>query len=388
VADLTDAITVIDADSHVTEPADLWTSRLPRKFADDAPHVEFDPVRQRDRWHVGRHTLLGVQDQAHAGWKEFYPSTPPSFADAEPGGWDAGARLKVMDAHGIGAQILYPNLLGFFGFAFMDLEPELGLACVRAFNDFQFEWSSVDPKRLYPLAFLPFWDIDASVAELRRCADLGFRGFNWGRNFEKVGLPSMRDTHWDPVMNVAQELELPVSFHIGFGNTTEPDLDEWASVTEDSALAQMSVLFFLGNAEVITDLCMRGMCERFPRLNFVSVESGFGYVPYLLQAMDWMYKNNRGSSTRHGLPLPSEYFKRQVYATFWFEQNVDRLIDLLPDNVMFESDYPHPTSLSPGPGSVAQDAKTTIANNLAQLPEDIRRKVLHDTAARIYKIDV
>jgi uncharacterized protein len=101
-----------------------------------------------------------------------------------------------------------------------------------------------------------------------------------------------------------------------------------------------------------------------------------------------MYKNNRASTARHGMPLPSEYFKRQVYATFWFEKNIDRLIDLLPDNVMFESDYPHPTSLSPGPGSAAQDAKTTIANNLAKLPEHIRRKVLHDTAARIYKLDV
>jgi predicted TIM-barrel fold metal-dependent hydrolase len=385
---MTGPIAVIDADSHVTEPPDLWTSRLPRKFVDDAPHVEWDEERQRDRWHVGRHTLLGVHDQAHAGWKEFYPSTPGNFDEAEPGGWDANERLKVMDAHGIQAQILYPNLLGFFGFSFMDLERELGLACVRAFNDFQAEWASADPKRLYPLAFLPFWDVEAAVAELHRCANLGFRGFNWGRNFERVGLPSMRDRHWDPVMLAAQDLEMPVSFHIGFGNTVEQDLDGWAHVEEDTALCQMSVLFFLGNAEVITDLCMRGVCERFPRLNFVSVESGFGYVPYLLDAMDWMYQNNRGYTTRRDKPLPSEYFRRQVYATFWFEKNVSRLIDLLPDNVMFESDYPHPTSLSPGPGSIARDAKTTIANNLSDLPDDIRRKVLHDTAARIYKLDV
>jgi predicted TIM-barrel fold metal-dependent hydrolase len=385
---LTDPIAVIDVDTHVTEPADLWTTRLPERFRDRAPHVEWDEQRQRDRWHVGRHTLLGVQDQAHAGWNEFYPSTPASFEEAELGGWDAAARLTVMDAHGIAAQLLYPNLLGFFGFAFMELEPALGVACVQAFNDFQVEWCSEDPKRLIPLAFLPFWDVEASVAELQRCAELGFRGFNWGHDFEKVGLPALRDDHWDPVMELAQEMEMPVSFHIGFGNTTEAELNQWATVKEDTSFAQMSVLFFLGNAAVITDLCMGGICERFPRLNFVSVESGFGYVPYLLEAMDWMYKNNRGSVARRGLPLPSEYFRRQVYATFWFEENVDRLIDLLPDNVMFESDYPHPTSLSPGPGSVAADAKTTIANNLASIPEDIRRRVLHDTAARIYKLDV
>jgi predicted TIM-barrel fold metal-dependent hydrolase len=384
---MVDSIAVIDVDTHVTEPPDLWTSRMPRKLVDAAPHVEWD-AQQRDRRHVGRHTLLGVPDQAHAGWKEFYPSTPSSFDEAEPGGQDASERLKVMDLHGIEAQILYPNLLGFFGFAFMELEAELGLACVRAFNDFQLEWCSADPKRLIPLAFLPFWDVEASVAELRRCGELGFRGFNWGHDFEKVGLPALRATHWDPLMNLAQDLEMPVSFHIGFGDTTETELQEWATVQDDASFAQMSVLFFLGNAAVITDLCMGGICERFPGLNFVSVESGFGYVPYLLEAMDWMCKNNRASTRRHGMPLPSDYFKRQVYATFWFERNVDRLIDLLPDNVMFESDYPHPTSLSPGPGSAAQDAKTTIAENLAKLPDDIRRKVLHDTAARIDKLDV
>jgi predicted TIM-barrel fold metal-dependent hydrolase len=133
---------------------------------------------------------------------------------------------------------------------------------------------------------------------------------------------------------------------------------------------------------------MRGLCERFSRLNFVSVESGFGYVPFLLEAMDWQYKNNRASQRGSLRLLPSEYFRRQVYATFWFESYVDRLIDLLPDNVMFESDYPHPTSLSPGPGSRADDARTTIARNLAGLPEEIRRKVLHDTAARVYHLEV
>ena len=383
-------IAVIDVDTHVTEPADLWTSRLAARYKDEAPHVEWDELQGRDRWHVGRHTLIGVQGQAHAGWKEFFPSTPATFEEAEPGGWDPNARLRVMDAHGIQAQILYPNLLGFFPYAFMDLDRSLALACVQAYNDFQVEWSSADSRRLIPLAFLPFWDVEASVAELRRCADLGIRGFNWGHRFEQVGLPTLRDKHWDPVLGLAQELEMPVSFHIGFGNTNERTVSDWnqAFADDDMAAAQFSVLFFLGNATAITDLCMGGICERFPTLNFVSVESGFGYVPFLLDAMDWQYKNNRASVSRKGLPLPSEYFRRQVYATFWFEQNVGRMIDLIPDNVMFESDYPHPTSLSPGPGSVADDAKTTIAKNLTDLPEDIRRKVLHDTAARLYKLDV
>jgi len=378
---------VIDVDTHLTEPADLWTSRLTKKYREAGPHQVWDAERARYRWQVGRHTLIGAQDQAHAGWKEFFPSTPATLEDAEPGGWDPKARLNMMNGQGIAAQILYPNLLGFFPFAFRELGKDLAEACVQAFNDFQVEWCSADPNRLIPLAFLPFWDVEGSMAELERCGAMGYRGFNWGHQFEKMGLPPLRDAHWDPVMNLAQELEMPVSFHIGFGSVDEQEVGDWNTYSDDLSLAQLSVLMFLGNANTIIDLCMGGICERFPRLKFVSVESGFGYVPFLLEAMDWQYKNNRGSLSRTGLPLPSEYFRRQVFATFWYEENVARLLDLLPDNVMFETDYPHPTSLSPGPGSMAEDAKTTIARNLAGVPEDIRRKVLHDNAARLYRIN-
>ena len=48
--------------------------------------------------------------------------------------------------------------------------------------------------------------------------------------------------------------------------------------------------------------------------------------------------------------LPSEFFRRQMYATFWFEQGIHRQIDLYPDNVMFESDFPIRPACRPGRG--------------------------------------
>ena len=254
------------------------------------------------------------------------------------------------------------------------------------YNDFQTEWCSADSRRLIPLAFLPWWDVDAAVAELERCFAMGHRGVNWGSEFERLGLPAMRDTHWDPVLVRAQEMELPLSFHIGFGSHTKESLANWQTFDDDMAVAQDSILFFLGNARCITELIMSGMCQRYPRLNFVSIESGFGYIPFLVEAMDWQYRNNRASVSRKDFLLPSEYFRRQIYATFWYEANIDRLIDLYPDNVMFETDFPHPTSLSPGPGSIANDAKTTIEQNLQNVPEDILRKILSENAAGLYKL--
>lgn len=379
---------VIDVDTHIIEPVDLWTSRLPAKYREDAPQAVWDEQSRTHRWRIGGHLLESVSGLAHAGWKEFYPSTPPTLELSDPAGWDANERLKKMDRYGIKAQVIYPNLLGFFGFAFMDIrDEELRLACFRSYNDFQAEWCAADPNRLVPVALLPWWDVGESVHELERCFAMGHKGVNWGTDFEKLGLPALRDQHWDPVLSLAQEMEIPLSFHIGFGTHTGEMQDDSSRTFEgDIDLARGSILFFLGNATCIVELVMSGLCERYPRLQFISVESGFGYIPYLIEAMDWQFKNNRASQRRPDLLLPSEYFRRQIYATFWFERELDRLIDLFPDNVMFETDFPHPTSLSPGPGSIADDPRTTIENNLAKVPEQIRRKILHDTAARLYSL--
>ena len=264
----------------------------------------------------------------------------------------------------------------------------LGLACVRAFNDFQIEWCSADPKRLIPLAFLPFWDVEASVVELRRCADLGFRGFNWGHDFEKVGLPALRDTHWDPLMNLAQDLETPVSFHIGFGNTTEGELHEWAAVQDDASFAQMSVLFFLGNAAVITDLCMGGICERFPRLNFVSVESGFGYVPYLLEAMDWMYKNNRGFEHAPWDAVAERVLHAPGVRHVLVREERGPSYRSPPGQCHVRIRLPPPDQLVARSGRVRpRTPRRPSPTTSRSFPTRSAGRSLHDTAARIYKLD-
>ena len=131
------------------------------------------------------------------------------------------------------------------------------------------------------------------------------------------------------------------------------------------------------------------MCQRFPRLNFVSVESGVGWVPFLLEGMDWQF-HNTGSHIEnpHFDLLPSEYFARQIYSCFWFEGACARsaIEQLGADHVMFETDFPHSTGITPGPASAAIAPRDHLRHTLAGLPEDSIRKVLHDNAARLYKI--
>ena len=380
---------VIDVDTHVTEPRNLWSSRVPKKYVDRAPHVEVDADSGLNRWVVGDYLLSPEAQSCHAGWREFHPSFPTTLEEADPAGWNAQERLRHMDAQGISAHVLYPNLMGFQFYAFMDMgDADLSLACVRAYNDFQTDFCSADPSRLIPMANLPIWDVSASVSELERCAAMGHRGVNFGVEMERLGFPPLWSGHWEPLLATAQDWHLPITFHIGFQVSTKRTSEERRerSIADPIDGAKQSALLFAGNMNGIAEVIMAGICARFPRLKFVSVESGYGYVPFLLQALDWQFRNSSARSIRPDMLLPSEYFRRQMYATFWFEEGIERQIDLYPDNVMFETDFPHPTSLSPGPGSHAKSPTETIATNLAALDDATLRKVLYETASSVYGI--
>ena len=270
--------------------------------------------------------------------------------------------LLRLDEYGVDTQLLYPNILAFYSHAFMALEPELSLACVRAYNDFITEFADADSRRLIPLTFLPFWDVEASVEELRRAADLGHKGVVFGVDFPKLGLPRLTDRHWDPILAFAQEASLSINFHIGVAQVSEEELHGAIRVSDRADFARDSALMMLGNAAAISLILTSDLCERFPTLNFVSVESGCGWIPFMIEALDWQWMNSGAAREHPHHELPSTYFRRQVYGSFWFEQeSFRRTIELIPDNLMFETDYPHPTALCPGPASYAELPTITAA---------------------------
>jgi predicted TIM-barrel fold metal-dependent hydrolase len=133
---------------------------------------------------------------------------------------------------------------------------------------------------------------------------------------------------------------------------------------------------------------MGRICHRFPKLKFVSVESGVGFLPYLVDALDWQFLNNNLYRDYPDMMLPSDYFRRQIYGTFWFEKDVAHLAKMFPDNLMFESDYPHMTSLTPGDNYpyVRGPRDTLIANVADDIPEDVLVKLVRDNARRVYNL--
>jgi len=390
-AALSNQYKIIDTDTHIIEPYDLWTQRVStKKWGDKVPHVKHDKDLGADFWYFGGEQLGSATGAAMAGWDQYPPNKPNVWSDVSPSAWRAEDRLKKMDEYGIWAQVLYPNVAGFGAGRYLGLgDPELMLACVQAYNDWVAEWASADKRRLLPQMAVPFWDIDLTVKEMERAAKLGHKGVIFGGEPEYFSQPKLTDPHWDPLWAAAQDMGLPIDFHIAGGDMSNFHLLH-ESTGKHAAFAALPILFTMQNSRTITQLVIGGICHRFPKLNFVSVESGVGWLPFAVDMMDWMWLNAGAHKEHPEMKLmPSEYFKRQIYGCFWFERKtlVHAIDHLGADNILYESDFPHPTSMSPGPKSTAQPPNVYVQETMGDLPQDVVSKILHDNAARIYHLD-
>ncbi len=380
-------LSVIDTDTHLTEPHNLWTSRAPRGYEDRVPHV-VDADGQAS-WAIedqvlGRAMPAAVIDRAgkRCRGSEFLSWM---IEDVHPGAYDLPARLAVMDEVGIYAQIVYPNVAGFGGQKFADVkDPELKLMCVRIYNDAMAEMQDASGGRFFPMALLPWWDIDASVAEAERAAQMGMRGVNMTSDPQaSCPLPDLGDRVWDRLWELCSDRRLPVHFHIGASQTTMVwyGTSPWPSLGDDQKLGIGSAMMYITNARVLANLIYSGLLERHPGLKVVSVESGIGWIPFVLEALDHQADETAAGSMDYLSLRPSEYFKRQVYACYWFEKiDVAHTFDLLgADNILFETDFPHPTCLYP-------DSLAWAAKGLEGVAPEVQRKVLQDNAAALYRI--
>jgi predicted TIM-barrel fold metal-dependent hydrolase len=293
--------------------------------------------------------------------------------------------MELLEEIGIWAQIVFPGVIGLGGQNLGDIvqDPALRTVCLEIFNDANAELQAESGNRLLPMAILPAWDIDACIREAHRAKSLGLRGVNLTSDPQDLGSPDLANRAWDPVWEACSVLELPVHFHIGASLTTMNFFGSypWDSHDDDTKLAIGGALLFIGNARVVVNIICSGMLDRFPELKIVSVESGTGWIPFILEALDYEMDENAPQAKAALSLLPSEYFKRQIYATTWFEhRNLAQLIASVgEDNIMFETDFPHPTCLYPEP-------LKTAAQNMRDLTPSVQRKILGENAAKLYKL--
>lgn len=387
---LSDEVRIIDADTHMTERHDLFTSRAPEKYKDLVPRVR--NIDGKPWWIVDRDVRLGpargggVIDRA--GEKYPFEECKHNGIDwVHQAAWDPEARLEWMDQNGFHAQVLYPNAIGIGGQTLANEvhDPVLRSLCVELYNDSMADLQQWSNNRFLPMPVLPAWSIEECARTAERLADQGFRGVNMTSDPEETGAPDLADPAWDALWEVCEARQLPVHFHIGASLTSLNFYGKyfWKSQHQNFRPAIGGALLYLNNARAVINSIYAGIFDRFPELKMVSVESGMGWVPFILEAADYQGIENAPAQMAKMSLKPSEYFARNWYATFWFEaenKNLQQLIDQVgEDNVMFETDFPHPTCLYPDP-------LAAVERTMSSLRPETRRKVLGETAAKLYRI--
>jgi predicted TIM-barrel fold metal-dependent hydrolase len=392
------AATIVDADSHVTEAPDLWLERMSKKWGDLVPRVRFDEKSGRDCWFAGDRNFGPIANTAAVRIDEETGAVKHvvarlddavGVAQMHPSAYDAKERLKVLDDRGIQAQVLYPNM-NFVGEELHDVvdDPAYKLENIRAYNDWLVEWASEAPDRLLPIALVPFFDVKEAAAEVLRAKELGHRGIAMTGKPQLHGQPFLADRHWDPLWSAAQEVGIPVNIHLGAGPEGAGGVFQADRLAAEGGMAgagpRIATDLFLDNAMSFCDFLNSGVLPRFPELKVVSVEGGMGWANFVLESLDFHFKRFETLKSKPEFEeLPSFYFRRQCYVTYWFEQLNPLHVETLGErNIMFETDFPHSTSLTPPEMAWAIDV------GLSRVSEAVKERVLGRNAAELYGVEL
>jgi len=370
---------MISADDHIDLgylPKDLWTERLPKSLRDRAPHVE-DRGEKGEYWVCDGETWGDYRGERWFSRPKRNPLALDRGGVGEPGRpTTPDKRLADMDRDGVEASLMFPPI-----FAMQVGEPELRNACVQAYNDWAAEFGQAAPKRFFPVAMLSPVDAEAAKEEITRVAKLGFREANFLVNDVTI---DMYLKSWDVFWDAAEETNIVVSYHVGgsvqsgtvraAADALKPDQRQ---MTFDMGLGNGATSFF----NPFVNLFNFGTLERHPKLKFCLAESAIGWIPFVVQEMDYRYRRQFERKKVTEIPLkvmPSEIFKRQVWATFQTDLVGLHLIQFFGEgHVMWGSDYPHPDSTWPF-------SKEIIAKDSAHLPEEVKKKVYRENAAALY----
>lgn len=372
-------VQVISVDDHVIEHPRVWLDRVPAKFGEAIPRIE--RLDDGNDWWIyegkkaGNFALNAVAGKP----REEFGLEPRTYDDMRPGCHDVAERIKDMDIEGVWAELCFPNMAGFAGRVFeASSDMELAHACVVAYNDWILdEWCAFAPERQIPLVMLPYWDLDASVKEIYRTAEKGARSYTFLELPHMRGFPSYHTDHWDPLFAATQETDMTVSVH--FGSTGASDMIPPEGGHEGGNNLNRITVMGLNSAFAMAQLLTSPTFHKFPQLRFALSEGGIGWIPYMLERIDYVWERHRYyNNVNQDIP-PSELFKDHIYGCFIADEvgiQNRHLVGI--DNILFESDYPHSDSNWP-------DSRKILEDVLADVPEEDARKIAELNARRVYR---
>lgn len=366
--------TIISVDDHVCEPPHTFEGRMPAEFQDRAPRiVENEHGHQVWEFEGSRHFQVGMN--AIAGRRpETIKREPFRFDQMRPSCYDADARVKDMDINGVWAAVNFPSqITGFSGRVFYQAEdPELGLACTRAWNDWLYEeWYEPHRDRIIPVGITFLADPQLAVEEIRRNAARGFTGVSFPERPHDVGLPSLWDRdHWDPIIAACDETETVVSLHVGSSG-----MDGFPPGAPPFELG--AVLFGQQSLRSSVEWLWSGYPVRHPTLKIALSEGGIGWVAMLLDRLDNLV--DRSGYGGNWDERPADVLRRN----FWFctlddPSTIDTRYTIGVENVMVECDFPHGDGTWP-------DTQLVIEKAWGHIPKRELRMMCSENAAALYR---
>jgi len=401
---------IISVDDHVVEPAHVWQSWLPERFRERGPHIERkrwgafalipgakydmreDPEGQwGDAWYYEdrliyvhkRHVAIAeaaIVEGPHGIEldRNQFVMEPITYDEMRRGCYDLEERISDFDLNWMDASLPFPTFPRFCGQTFYEGDDkELGLACVRAYNDWMVEeWCG--PSRGYniPLCLIPLWDAELAAEETLPNAQRGVHAICFSELPHHLGLPTIHSGYWDPLWAVCNDWGVTVCMHVGSSSTTptqSPDAPAGASATISFNNSMASLGDWLYSKRLIT----------FPKLKLAYSEGQIGWIPYALERADTVWEHH--DSWQHSKAVlpepPSTYYYGRIFGCFTADRHGLRSLDEAgPHNICFEVDYPHTDTTWP-------HSKPYVEKILSGHDPEVVYDVLRGNAIRMLELD-
>jgi predicted TIM-barrel fold metal-dependent hydrolase len=374
---------LISCDDHMDLnmlPEDLWSARLPRSLRERAPHIEEPSDGGRAFWMCDGFNWGGWN-----GHSKPNKGPKPIYTGLDRGGeFDLSQRrpavpelrLHDMDRDGIYTQVVFGPVN-----SIVTKDQEFTNQLHRVYNDWLGEWCQVAPDRLLGVRILPE-NPEAAAAEVLR---LGKQGGVKQVNLQIAQVePRLHDKRWEPLWNALEETGIVLSWHVTVLFPPEGDPARGTMAANFTHMKSFVTQFL----DSFVDLFAWGILERHPKMKVVIAESGAGWLPWVVEELDYrhwrLWEAEEFYKDKGGIPYktkPSELFKRQVYSTFQQSPVTMKLLEFYGDNLLWATDYPHPDSIWP-------NSKKVIERTMSGIDPALVKKITHDNAAKLYGLDV
>jgi len=352
---------IIDSDSHVIEPPQIWHKYLHPEFKHFAPSADMK-IHGED---IAHKISAQIRD---AGNQQMRESHPHAYFQR----YDAESHLQAMEMMGVDISFIYPTY-GLWLFAIDSMQAEVMGGFTNAYNTWLYEeFCSYAPDRLKGVGAINLHEPEQMVSELHRIADFGWKSVFLRPNPVKGRLLS--DPAYEPFWIACEDLDIAVGIHEG----THSHLPTTGADRFNTRFALHACSHPMEQMMALLALIEGGVLERHPNLRVGFLESGCGWLPYWLWRMDEEYKTLHWEVKDHVTIPPSEYFRRQCFVSIDpSEPYLPQLIEYIgDDNLIFGSDYPH------------MDHKPDIVETLigleAQLSRETVQKIVWDNPRRFY----